>query len=516
MHTPPSRVGAPRRGREAIWLVAALALAAAVHAPSLGLGFVGDDFEWWLAARTAIERPHLLVAPYGGFRPANLWTMVLDQLAWGTVPAGYHLTSLLLHLGCGALLWLVLRRLSLGPRWSALVAALWLCSPYSLKPVLSVCERFQPLLLASWLGLVLLWPRRDEPWRRGRVAAVVAVATFTVLVKESWVVLPALVLVFERLLRRAAWWAAVRTAAVAAVGVAAYVAVYALNPPIASSYYAASPAPAAKVPHAAAVFLGLTELDPSSTQLGWAEAAAALALAALLAAGWRRRRALAGVGLALFLLPFVPILTVPFLVTRYTYIPLVGFLMLAAGAAASLVEVLPADRRRAASAVIALVAVAFLGRGLLVIRGDYDDAARRDDVHRRLLAEAAAFAPQLPRQGLILGVRLESISPNRELLADVRGVGKAYYERSRYPYGLIRWAPLFSYVLDATGGPLYEECPVAVVEPFAVVAHRPGAVSAPAAEAATAPLEAERWRGRGAPVAAFRPLTDGGSARVGG
>ena len=52
-----------------------LALAAAVHLPSLSLGFVGDDFEWWLAARTALEEPIRLIEPYGGFRPVNLWLL---------------------------------------------------------------------------------------------------------------------------------------------------------------------------------------------------------------------------------------------------------------------------------------------------------------------------------------------------------------------------------------------------------------------------------------------------------
>jgi len=46
-----------------LWLLAALALAFVVHAPSLGLGFVGDDFEWWLAARTALEEPRRLLLP---------------------------------------------------------------------------------------------------------------------------------------------------------------------------------------------------------------------------------------------------------------------------------------------------------------------------------------------------------------------------------------------------------------------------------------------------------------------
>ena len=492
-----------------LWLLAAAALAAAVHAPSLGLGFVGDDFEWWLAARTALEEPQRLVMPFGGFRPANLWTIALDQTLYGTAPMGYHLTSILLHLACGVALWLVVRRFAFAPSAAAAVAGLWMCSPYSLKPVVSLCERFEPMLFIAWLSMVLVWPRAGEPWRGGRLAAVAALAAFSALVKESWVVLPGFVLCFELVLRRVSWGRALRSAVVAAVGVAVYVGAYLLDPPIAGSYYASTLAPAAKLPHSWAVFLALTRLDPSSTQLGSAEAAAALAMAALAWWGWRRRCDATAVGIALFVLPLLPVLTVPFLVTRYTYIPLVGFLVVAAAAVRAAVEVVQRARRPLARALVVASAAAYLGHGLWLVRGDLADAGRRDDAHRRLLAEAAVFAPQLPRDGLILGVRLEAESANRMLLDQMEGVPKAYYERARFPYGLIRWAPLFSYVLDAAGGPLFEECPVEVVDRWSAIGHRAGGFVALAADGESAPQEAARWRQRGAFVEAFRPF--GGS-----
>ncbi|PWB76071.1 MAG: hypothetical protein C3F15_05845 [Holophagae bacterium] len=495
-----------RTGRGWLWLLAALALGFVVHAPSLGLGFVGDDFEWWLAARTALEEPRRLVLPFGGFRPANLWTIVLDQALYGIEPTGYHLTSILFHLAGGAGLWLALRRFAFAAPAAAAVAALWMCSPYSLKPVVSLCERFEPMLLIVWLGMLVLWPRPGEAWRIGRLAAIIALAAFSALVKESWVVLPGFVLCFELVLRRVAWVRALRSAALAAAGVAVYVAAYVLDPPIAGSYYATTLAPAAKLPHSWAVFLGLTRLDPSSTQLGLAEAAATITLVALAWWGWRRRCAATAVGLSLFLLPLLPVLTVPFLVTRYTYLPLAGFLVVSAAAVRAAVEALPHARRPLASTLVVVAAAAYFGHGLWLVRGDQADAGRRDDAHRRLLAEATAFAPQLPRDGLVLGVRLERESANRALLDRVEGVPKAYYERARFPYGLVRWAPLFSYVLDPGGGPLYEECTVGEAGVWSVVGHRSGGFAVLASEAGSAPLEAARWLERGAFVEGFRPL----------
>jgi hypothetical protein len=107
-------------------------------------------------------------------------------------------------------------------------------------------------------------------------------------------------------------------------------------------------------------------------------------------------------------------------------------------------------------------------------------------------------------------VRLESESANQELLGQVEGVPKAYYERVRYPYGLIRWAPLFSYVLDAAGGPLYEECGVGEGGRWSAIGHRSGGFVTLSVQSESAPREAERWRQRGAFVEGFRPFGRGG------
>lgn len=486
-------------------MLAALAVAAAVHAPSLELGFVGDDFEWWLAARSAIAEPERLIQPYGGFRPVNLWTMVADQLLYGTDPLGWHITSLLLHLACGIALWRVLLRFGFLPWVASGVSCLWLSSPYSLKPAQSLCERFQPLLLLVWLGLVLVWPRAGERWSRRKLLTVTVLAASSALIKESWVVLPGFVVCFELLLHRVGWGRTLAAAAISAGAVVAYVALYLIAPPIASSYYAASLAPAAKLIHPWAVFIGLTPLDPSSTQLGAAEAVAALTIAALAWWGWRRRCPVTGVGLVLYLLPWLPILTVGFLVTRYTYIPAVGFLLVVAAAGRALVQLLPNRWRRLGVAVMAVTAALYFGWGLRWLRGDMVDARRRDDAHRRLLAEARVFASQLPRDRLVFGVRLERDSVNRELLDLVEGVPKAYYERTRHPYALIKWAPLFSYVLDAEGGPLYENARIGGDEPFAVVGHRSGGFVRLPPGGATPAESATYWRERGGLVEYFRP-----------
>ncbi len=133
------------------------------------------------------------------------------------------------------------------------------------------------------------------------------------------------------------------------------------------------------------------------------------------------------------------------------------------------------------------------------------DAQRRDEVHRQLLTEARAFAEQLPRDRAILGVRLERESPNRALLAQIEGVPKAYYERGRHPYALIKWAPLFSFVLDSEGGPMFARCGIAGEGPHEVVGHRSGGFVLLPAVGDTRSASAEHWEAQGGIVECFEP-----------
>jgi len=65
-------------------------------------------------------------------------------------------------------------------------------------------------------------------------------------------------------------------------------------------------------------------------------------------------------------------------------------------------------------------------------------------------------------------------------------------------------------VLDAAGGPLYEECGVEDSGRWSAVGHRSGGFVTLPAQAGSAPQEAERWRQRGAYVEGFRPLLGSG------
>jgi hypothetical protein len=491
----------PRRASiAALWLVPAAALWFASHRPCLELGFVGDDFQWWQHARMALEQPGLLLAPHGGYRPLNTWTMSLDHLLYGTWPWGYHLTSLLWHLGCGLVFWAFLGRLGLSAAARGVALALWLCSPYTLEPAQVVSERYEPALLASWLGLAMLWPRRGESWRRGRAVAAFLLGGLTAMCKESWVVLPAFTLLLDLTVARVGVVASLRRSALVALGPLMYMAWYFAHPPIApGTYFGSALTGAIKIPHAWAVFSGLAPLRPMEFTFGVPEIAAVALASALAWLAWRWRSTAMAVGFGFFVLPFVPVLAVGWMTSRYTFMPLAGFLTVGVAAAEHAVQHVRARYRWPAAAGFVGLGLVVLATGLADLRGDMADARAFSRVHERLVAEAEAFAPRFPGSDAVVAVRLDSSSPLHEIARAPQGVAKVFFVRGADPAGLADWSALLSYVLDPCGGPLLTtvEPAAAAGLPFAVVGYAEGGFLELPRRAATVDGEVAAWRASG-------------------
>jgi hypothetical protein len=474
-----------------------------LHSNTVSLGFLGDDFQWWQHARMAVEQPRLLLAAYGGFRLVNTWLLALDHLLWGAEPAGYHVTNLVLYLVCALLLWRLGRRLGLAAVGCAAVVSLWLVSPYAFEPSVVVSQRFEPVQLALWLGLALIWPGEGQRWTCRRASTAIALGALTTLNKESWIILPGLVVVFDLWVARSRWSATLARGGAAGVAVVAYLALYARQPAIApSTFFTADLGGALKVPNAFAAFALFGRLQPGDFAFGAAEAVAAAAILALAVLAWRTRDALTAVGLALFLLPFVPLLPIGWSTSRYTTIPLAGFLLAVAGAIRAGLDGLAPHLRTAGQLAVGVAVGAALAVNVAVLAGDLDDYRRLAELHRPLLDEARVVAPEAARHEALLAVRLENGQPLVGLSRSVAGIPKVYFVRGADPYTLVDWAALLTFVLDPVGGPVFVDVTESgpMPERCTGVAHVPGGFVWPGARHERCADEARAWRSRPAPV----------------
>lgn len=229
-----------------VGLVAPFAVFLGLYAPSVGHGFIADDFGWILHSRVADV--HDLVGVFqqsrGFYRPVVAVSFAADYALFGTHPFGYGLTNLVLAIVCGALVYLVAHELSL-PRGAAIVAAaLWLLNPHGINTaILWMSGRTELLLTLGSLAAALLM-------LRGHPFLALLPAAIALFAKEEAVVLPAIL---------ACWWIVARPRAIDrrtlvlwAIAAAALLGVYfalrsrtgAMTPATAPAYYRLTTDPA--------------------------------------------------------------------------------------------------------------------------------------------------------------------------------------------------------------------------------------------------------------------------------
>lgn len=128
----------------------------------------------------------------GNWHPLTWLSLMLDVELFGPGPAGPHLTNLLLHLANVLLLFAFLLRATarLGP--SLLAAALWAVHPLHAESVAWVSERKDVLSTCFALGALLAYERYARRPSLGSYALVGLALTLSLLAKQMWVTLPAL------------------------------------------------------------------------------------------------------------------------------------------------------------------------------------------------------------------------------------------------------------------------------------------------------------------------------------
>ncbi len=186
-------------------------LAFAVHAFWLRGAFVSDDFGIILDVVDG-GKPSLARAVDGFVRPlpgvdaplpadvlARFWrpmwrfSLYLDLRIWGPAPFGFYLTNILIHVGCVALLFGVVRRLGAGDGVAWTSAALFAVHPTHHEAVAWIAARCGPLALllslaAAELLLSSIQRGQEIDWRRASAAGVALVAGL--LAKENALVFP--------------------------------------------------------------------------------------------------------------------------------------------------------------------------------------------------------------------------------------------------------------------------------------------------------------------------------------
>jgi Flp pilus assembly protein TadD len=351
-------------------------------------GLTADGLRWSLTATDG-----------GSWHPLTWWSHMLDVQLFGTWAGGHHLTSVAIHAGAAALLFLALSGMT-GAVWASLAAALlFALHPLHVESVAWVSERKDVLAGLFWMAAMTAYLAYVRRPGRGRLLAVVGLFALGLLSKPIVVTLPVVLLVLD-------WWPLGRLRDARPAGVARLVGekaplfalaaaagVLAMKTQVGAYAFediGSVPGPfrtamlSASVVNACVsyvVYLGKT-VWPSGLAvfypypahaLGPWKAAAALALlvaATAAAVRLRRRAPYLAAGWLWYLVTLLPVIGLLQVgaqarADRYTYLPLVGLFLAAAWAVAGVVRARPGVRpvvAAASAAVIAASAVATAGQ----------------------------------------------------------------------------------------------------------------------------------------------------------
>ncbi len=132
--------------------------------------------------------------PY--YRPLNRITYLIDYLLWGLRPAGYHLTSIVLHAAAVALFFFVVYRRWGSPATAFVAAALFAVHPANAEAVNFISARNNILCGVFYLAGLLSYLHFARQGSSGGLVAGGFFTTAALLSKEMAVTMPLVVLIF--------------------------------------------------------------------------------------------------------------------------------------------------------------------------------------------------------------------------------------------------------------------------------------------------------------------------------
>ncbi len=209
-----------------------IVLSVGVYLPTLQYDFVWDDHQFisgfrsfdkaaggWNDLKSAVlETGHLT------YRPLFLFSLRLDWALWGSNPAGFHLTNLVLHALVTLVAFGFVKEWSGSDRPAFFTAALFALHPVHAEAVAWISGRAD--LLTTLFSLLSIWAalrsaKADGPGKWAWLAATGIGLVLALLAKETAIVLPALAALIAYSCPRVRWRSMIPSIAVtAAIGVA--------------------------------------------------------------------------------------------------------------------------------------------------------------------------------------------------------------------------------------------------------------------------------------------------------
>jgi cytochrome c-type biogenesis protein CcmH/NrfG len=197
----------PGRRTTLLHAVAIALVTVATYAGSLDGAFVSDDVArvrdnpLLTSLSAANVRGMFTSFDDSNYIPIKVLSLAIDRQLFGPEPAGFHATNVALHAGCALLVYAILLRLGLVPLAACLTALAWAVHPLQVESVAWISERKNVLSGLFFFAAFLAYLSHSERPRAGAYAAYLVLYVLALPTKMNTMVLPAICLAYEALLR---------------------------------------------------------------------------------------------------------------------------------------------------------------------------------------------------------------------------------------------------------------------------------------------------------------------------
>ena len=442
-----------RRRCTVLMVVAAAALVATEAQAAPDIYLMGDDFEFLNESYGIRTNPAVMFHKINHFfRPLIKLSFFLEYTFFKTQVPFYNLTNILIHLLNVFLLYILVFRLTGKNHIAFLTTLTYGTSPIYSEAILWCSARTDSVPLVFMLGVILLYDKNAKKKSTARYLAIILLTLGALGSKETWMLLPFLVLSYLLIVKHKSLKTALQETFPLFLLLLFYIVCFIGLPLLSGS--ASTPTAYANAGTAAAVkkfaflifqYMGLNDFFTGAT---WQYIPVFLLLTGLAYRFVRTKNRLALWGLTWMLLTISISLPIAFAPARYNYIPLTGFWVMIIAFLSREIEMLMQRFRLHRRTV-------FLASGILMIlcltlqvtwlQREIADYRLRGLPHKRIVGMYQRIQDKLPRDRPIIFQNLSTRRAEHELIGKLKGYEKVLFVRKRAIWGLVFLSPLTNF-----------------------------------------------------------------------
>jgi hypothetical protein len=438
------------------WGGCVLVLIFLLYVPSLNNYLQGDDFEWLNSSYQGWQRPGQILEKINNFyRPLVKFSYLLNYTLFGTRVFYYNLFTVLLHLINLWLLFLLALRLFGRTLPSVLVVLTFGGSAYYSEVILWAAVRPDSIMILFVLGALLFLARHfsnEHGMSLGKHLLLLLLAVGALSAKESWVILPFLVLAFLWLVKKIPLKKAFIHTLDLFLLLGFYLA-YFIGLPLLkgnAAFTEYGQAGLKMMVHKAAFliykYLGLGEQYKGSW---WQLVLLAVLLGTVLFGFVRRKNQLALFGLFWMLLGIGISLPIAYAPARYNYFPLMGFwIMIVSFVATEYSDFVQRykEKRRIVVFLLSMLLIFYLAYQVIMVHWEIEDSHLRGRLHEQVAEMYMQVKENIPPDQPIIFIDLGKRQAVFEMTAAVKGYKKLLFPREEAIWQQVFLSPLANFL----------------------------------------------------------------------